>query len=101
MVDFIRGSIESLRWATNPAHKQETVAILARELALDAEIASLTYAAAVDPVNGLATDAALDLEGVQGALKLRAEFEGQWAGMPPAAEEYYDLSYYHRAVKGL
>jgi ABC-type nitrate/sulfonate/bicarbonate transport system substrate-binding protein len=101
MEDFIRGYIESLRWALTPAHKVETVTILAKELTLDSETATRTYEAAVDPINGLAKDAMLDLKGFEGTLKLRAELEGQWRGTPPAAGKYYDLSYYERAVKGL
>ena len=99
--DFIRGYIQSLRWALTPAHQGETVAILARELALDSETATRTYEAAVNPISGLAKDARLDLRGFEGTLKLRAELERQWSGTAPPAEKYYDLRYYTRAVKGL
>jgi hypothetical protein len=34
-------------------------------------------------------------------LALRAEIEGDWGGKPPAAERYYDLSYYNSALKKL
>ncbi len=99
--DFIRGYIQSLRWALTPAHQGETVAILAKELTLDSETATRTYEAAVNPISGLAKDARLDLKGFEGTLKLRAELEGQWSGTAPPVEKYYDLSYYTRAVKGL
>jgi hypothetical protein len=32
-------------------------------------------------------------------LALRAELEGDWGGKPPAAERYFDLSYYDHALK--
>jgi hypothetical protein len=53
---------------------------------------------ASDPVNGLARDAAFDLEGFKTVLKLRAGFEGR-AGAP--AEKYFDLSFHRQALAGL
>ena len=54
--------------------------------------------AAADPANGLAKDAAFDLEGFKTVLKLRAGFEGR-AAAPP--ERYFDLSFHRRAIAGL
>ena len=53
------------------------------------------------PKKWFAKDAAFDLEGFRNVLALRAEIEGDWGGKPPAAERYFDLSYYDRAIKTL
>jgi hypothetical protein len=50
----------------------------------------------VDPVRGLAPDAAFDMEGFRNLLALRAEIEG--GNTVPSPEKYLDLSYYRRAI---
>ncbi len=98
---YIRAYVEALRWAATPAHRDETVALLAERLELAPDVAALTYAQAVDPAGGLTRDAALDLEGFRNVLALRAELEGDWGGRAPAPERYYDLRYYERALAAL
>ena len=98
---YIQAYVEALRWALDPANRDETIALLADRLKLAPDVAAATYAQAVDPVGGLAPDARLDLEGFRNVLALRAELEGQWGGRPPAPERYYDLQYYQRALATL
>jgi hypothetical protein len=38
---------------------------------------------------------------IRNVLKLRAEIEGQWGGYRPAADKYYDNSYYRLAIEKL
>ena len=59
------------------------------------DIAAEVYAAAVDPSEGLAADAALDRAGFATVLRLRAEFVGK---APAAPETYLDPSYYRDAL---
>jgi hypothetical protein len=66
---------------------------------LDPRVAEQTLALLLDPKFGLAPDARFDVAGFRNVLALRAEIEGDWGGKPPAAERYYDLSYYERALK--
>lgn len=47
---------------------------------------------------GYAKDAAFDLEGFKKTLQLRAEIEAGGNGAAPAAEKYYDLSYYRMSL---
>lgn len=101
LVRYIQAYVEGLRWAMAPAHKAEAAALVAEQLKLSTEVAEKCYEIAADPVGGLAKDARFDVEGFKNTLKLRAEIESQWAGTPPPAEKYFDLSYYDRAVAGL
>jgi ABC-type nitrate/sulfonate/bicarbonate transport system substrate-binding protein len=101
LVSYVQAYVEGLRWALAPAHKAEAVALLAEKLKLSADVAAKCYDMAADPVGGFAKDARFDIEGFKNTLKLRAEIEGQWAGSPPPAERYFDLSYYQRAVAGM
>jgi len=74
------------------------VALLADRLKIPPDIAAATYDVAIDPVNGLAPDAAFDMDGFRNVLALRAELEGAWGGKPPAPDKYIELSYYQRAL---
>jgi hypothetical protein len=46
----------------------------------------------------LSKDLQFDVEAFKNFLKLRAEVEGSWGGKAPAAEMFYDLSYYRKAL---
>jgi ABC-type nitrate/sulfonate/bicarbonate transport system substrate-binding protein len=98
---YIRAYVEALRWALAPDHRGAAVALLAERLQLAPDVAAATYAQAADPAGGLASDARLDVDGFRNVLALRAELEGSWGGRPPAAERYYDLQYYRRALAAL
>lgn len=96
---YIAAYVESLRWARDPAHRAECVAILAKELKLSADVAERTYRQLADPSTGFTPDAKFDLEGFRNMLALRAEMEGGDGAAAP--EKYYDLSYYERAMAKL
>jgi ABC-type nitrate/sulfonate/bicarbonate transport system substrate-binding protein len=98
LVAYLAAYIEGLRWSLDPANRTEAVDLLARRLDLARDIAAEVYRVAVDPVDGLAVDARLDIEGFKTVLALRADFEG---GIPAAPERYIDLSYYGRALASL
>jgi ABC-type nitrate/sulfonate/bicarbonate transport system substrate-binding protein len=96
---YIAAYVEGLRWAADPANKAQAIDLLAGWLKVPPDIAAECYAIAADPIDGLAKDARLDLEGFRNVLKLRAEIEGQWGGTPPPPEKYIDLSYYRSAIR--
>lgn len=98
LVAYLQACIEGLRWALDPANKAAATELYAERLNLPSDIAAETYALASDPANGLARDAALDLDGLKTVLRLRAAFEG---GEPAPAEKYLDLTYRQRALAGL
>jgi ABC-type nitrate/sulfonate/bicarbonate transport system substrate-binding protein len=101
LVRYLQAYIEGVRWTLDPANKAEAIELLAKGLNISPEMASRSYAVAVDPKNGFMKDAAVDIEGFKNVLKLRAELHGDWGGKPPAPEQYLDLSHYQRALKGL
>jgi ABC-type nitrate/sulfonate/bicarbonate transport system substrate-binding protein len=101
LVRYLQAYIEGVRWTLDPANKAEAIELLAKGLNISPEMASRSYAVAVDPKNGFMKDAAVDIEGFKNVLKLRVELHGDWGGKPPAPEQYLDLSHYQRALKGL
>lgn len=101
LVKYIQAHVEALRWALDPAHKAEAVAVLSERLKLPADVAARAYELGLDPANGFAKDAKFNLEGFRNVLTLRAEMLGTWGGKPPAAEKYLDFSYYQQALAGL
>jgi ABC-type nitrate/sulfonate/bicarbonate transport system substrate-binding protein len=101
VVRYIKAYVEGRRWLLNPANRAEAIQLLGDRLKITADVAAKSYAAAVDPVDGIAKDAAFDMEGFKNVLKLRAEIEGQWGGNPPPPDKYVDLSYYQKALAGL
>ena len=98
LVAYLAAAIEGLRWSLDPSNKTAAIGLYADQLKLTADMAAETYAIAVDPVSGLARDAAFDLEGLKTVLRLRAASEGGSASPP---EEYFDLAWHSRALAGL
>jgi hypothetical protein len=76
---YIAGYIEALRWATDPANREATTALLADKLKLSPDLAAKTYAAVVDPRFGETPDAKLDVEGLRNVLAIRANSPGNGA----------------------
>lgn len=96
---YLAAYIEGCRAAQDPAQKELTLQVLARELKVDRRIAELTYRELTLPGSGLSKDCAMDQKGFRNVLALRAEIEGQWGGKPPEPEKFLDLSFFNRAVQ--
>ena len=96
---YLAAYIEGCRAAQDPAQKELTLQVLARELQVDRRIAELTYRELTLPGSGLSKDCAMDQQGFRNVLALRAEIEGQWGGKPPEPEKFLDLSFFNRAVQ--
>jgi len=101
LVGYLRAIIEGRRWLLDPANKAEAIQLAVDQVKLPPEVAARAYAYVVDPSEGFNKDAQFDMEGFKNVLKLRAEIEGQWGGMPPAPDKYFDLTYYNKAIAGL
>lgn len=82
----------------DPANKQQVIQMLTSEYHLAPEIADEYYQTSFNGHGGYAKDAQFDPQGFENVLKLRAEVEGQWGGHPPAADRYYDPTYYTAAL---
>lgn len=98
---YIAGLIEGTRWAVSPSNKDAAIRILSERLKVTPQVATRTWELMTDPKFGIAPDSRFNLQGFKNVLALRAEIEGDWGGKPPAAERYYDLSYYDGALKKL
>jgi ABC-type nitrate/sulfonate/bicarbonate transport system substrate-binding protein len=101
LIRYIAAYVEAVRWLLDPINKQQVVELLMQEFRLPAPIAKESYAASTTSQGGYQPDARFDVDGFKNVLKLRAEVEGQWGGRAPAADRYYDLSYYEQALAGL
>lgn len=101
LVGYIQGYVAGLRWARDPVNRAQAVALLARRLRIDAQVAEGAFAIATAAGTGFARDAALDLAGLQNVLAIRAQTEGQGKGQAADPHRYLDLSYRERALAGM
>jgi ABC-type nitrate/sulfonate/bicarbonate transport system substrate-binding protein len=99
LVKYLQTIIEGYRWAADPANRTEVVAIMAKHLKIDNDIAAHAVELEVGPNGGLAKDANFDMVGFRNTLKLRAELEGGDPNADP--KKYIDLSYHQRALQGM
>ena len=97
LVRYLAGYIEGQRWLMAPSNRKQVVELVMKESNLTEATASDWYEAMVRN-GGYAKDAAFDVEGFKKTLQLRAEIEVGGNGVAPAAEKYYDLSYYRMAL---
>lgn len=98
LAGFIRGYVGALGWLFDRANKAEAIEILRRRVPqIGPELAAKTYDVFCAPGTGLHPKAALDLEGVQTALRLRSEYVQSRAPLTDPGK-YYDLSYYTDAL---
>jgi ABC-type nitrate/sulfonate/bicarbonate transport system substrate-binding protein len=98
---YLAAYIEAQRWLMAPANKQQVIELLEKESGLPPAVAVETYALLVQGGGGYQVDARFDVNAFKSVLNLRAEVEGQWGGRAPAAEKYFDLSYYEHALEKL
>ncbi len=98
---FLAAYIESTRLALAPAQRAEAERLLVTRLKQTPAVATQTLEILLAPGFGLAPDARFDLAGFREVLSLRAEVEGQWGGVAPSPERYYDLSWYDNALARL
>ncbi len=98
---YLMALVESTRWVLSRANRQAAAGLLVEKFKLEPQVAEKTWERLADPKLGLVEDARFNVEGFRNVLALRAEMEGDWGGRPPAAERYYDLRYYERALERL
>jgi len=94
---YLAAYVEGQRWLMAPSNRQQVVELVMKESNLPEATAGDWYDAMVQN-GGYAKDAAFDVEGFKKTLRLRAEIEAGGNGAAPAAEKYYDLSYYRAAL---
>ncbi len=96
---FLSAYIEGCRATLDPANREHVVQTLQKNLKLERGIAVQTYESLTTPGHGLFKDCAIEMTGMRNMLSLRAEIEGQWGGVAPAAEKFLDLRYYEKAMQ--
>ena len=97
LIRYLAAHIEAQRWIMNPTNKEQVIDIVVRQTTLPRELAMGIYQMDTGP-NGLAEDAAIDVERLANVLKFRAEVEGSWGGKAPPPDRYYDASYHAKAL---
>ena len=97
LIRYLAAQIEAQRWLLNSANKDKVIDMVLRQRKMSRELAAGIYEMDVGP-NGLAKDAAIDVERFNNVLRFRAEVEGSWGGKAPAPDRYYDSSYYDKAL---
>lgn len=97
LIRYLAAHIEAQRWIFNPANKDKVIDTVAKQAKLSRDLAGQIYEMDMGP-NGLAKDAAIDVQRFANVLKFRAEVEGSWGGKAPPPERYYDASYHAKAL---
>jgi ABC-type nitrate/sulfonate/bicarbonate transport system substrate-binding protein len=98
LVKYLAAFIEAQRWLMDPANKSQVIELMIKEYHLAPDVAAEAYELNMNHPGGFEKDAQLDQQGFENVLKLRAEVEGQWGGVPPSTKKYYDDSYYRAAL---
>lgn len=97
LIRYLAAHIETQRWLLNPANKEKVIEMVLRQRKMSRELATGIYEMDMGP-NGLAKDAAIDVQRFSNVLKFRAEVEGSWGGRAPAPDRYFDASYHEKAL---
>lgn len=97
LVRYLAAHIEALRWIMHPANQDKVIDTVAKQAKLSRDLAGQIYEMDIGP-NGLAKDAAIDVQRFANVLKFRAEVEGSWGGKAPPPDRYYDASYHVKAL---
>lgn len=97
LIRYLAAQIEAQRWLLDPANKEKVIDLVLSQRKMSRKLAAGIYEMDVGP-NGLARDAAIDVERFRNVLRFRAEVEGSWGGKAPAPERYYDSSYHDKAL---
>lgn len=95
---YIRGYVAGLRWLYDPHNKEAAIALFREKLpAMSPELAAKSYDILLDPKQGFARRAEIDMKGVRTVLALRSEY-GEPRNMLTDPGKYIDLSYYKEAL---
>ncbi|HEU5275850.1 MAG TPA: ABC transporter substrate-binding protein [Xanthobacteraceae bacterium] len=98
VIAFIRGYREAITWLYEPAHREDAIGILMRNLPqMPRSLAEATYTELLSPDQGFFRDCAIDLRGMDCVLDLRSRYCGREETLRDPMK-YCDLSYYRWAT---
>lgn len=98
VVAFIRGYREAITWLYEPAHREEAIGILMRNVPqMPRSLAEATYTELLNPDGGFFRDCAISLPGMECVLDLRGRYCGRGEALRDPMK-YCDLSYYRSAI---
>jgi ABC-type nitrate/sulfonate/bicarbonate transport system substrate-binding protein len=98
VIAFIRGYREAIAWLYAPAHREEAIAILMRNLPqMPRAVAAASFVELLSPADGFFRECDINLEGMRCVLELRSRYGG---GAAPLTDpmKYCDLRYYRSAT---
>jgi ABC-type nitrate/sulfonate/bicarbonate transport system substrate-binding protein len=99
LIGFIHAYVKAVDWLYEPANKAEALAIFSRNLPnVPKEGVEAAYRILLDPKGGFERHAAIDMQGVERVLELRAKWAEPKKTMGKAAK-YYDSQYYEAALR--
>lgn len=93
---YIAAFIEGQRWMMDPANKSQVIALMSSDAHMTPEVAAQTYEVAMK--EGWNPDARFDEEGFRNVLALDRPSDTAAAS---SADQYYDLSWYRKAIQRL
>jgi ABC-type nitrate/sulfonate/bicarbonate transport system substrate-binding protein len=98
LIGYIRGYVDGLAWLYDRKNKEAAIALLRENLPnMSPELAAKAYDILLDPKQGFARKAAIDMAGVRAVLALRSEYGEPKKKLTDPAK-YIDLSYYKEAL---
>ena len=98
LIGYIRGYVAALDWLYDPANKDEAIALFRKNLPnMSPELAAKSYDILLNPKDGFARKAELDIEGIRTVLALRTQY-GEPKKTLADPGRYYDLSTYEKAM---
>jgi ABC-type nitrate/sulfonate/bicarbonate transport system substrate-binding protein len=98
VIAFIQGYHEAIAWLYEPAHREEAIGILMRNLPqMPRVVAEASHAELLSPADGFFRDCNISPQGMKCVLELRSRYG---RGARPLADpmKYCDLRYYRSAI---
>lgn len=99
IVAFIRAFRDSVGWLTNPANKDEALAIfMARMKGMERPAAEKAYLVLTDPKDGISRDLSISIDGLQTVMRLRSTYAEPKKTLSDPSR-YIELSFRTEALK--
>jgi ABC-type nitrate/sulfonate/bicarbonate transport system substrate-binding protein len=99
VIGYIRAFAEAVDWLYQPAHRDEAIAILRKNLPTMTEQGAQTaYGVLLHPRDGFQRKAQIDISGVRTVLQLRSKYGAPQKTLRDPAL-YYDDSFYRAAMR--